>query len=112
MQNQIRVLDQQSNSTPIHLKYIKTETLLKTHPSVSRDLLNDAACSTLFFTGTKEKLELFLKDLEEIDKPQKRIRYDLLIIQQDTSDLKWGFSVDARQVQVGDEHGDRLSGAF
>jgi len=105
IQNQIGNLDQQSNSTPIHLKYIKTETLLKTlPPSVSRDLLVDAGDgSTLFFTGTHEKLQLFLKDLAEIDKPHKRIRYDLLIIQhQDTSDLKWGFSVDARQVQVGD----------
>jgi type II secretory pathway component GspD/PulD (secretin) len=59
--------------------------------------------NAFFFTGTPERLELFLKDLEIIDRPPPRIRYDLFIIQvQESFGLDWSTSYEMRRLQPGD----------
>ena len=90
----------------VRLKYIKSADVLQNvPPSVTKENLVDAGNgSTLFFVGSQDRYGEFLKDLELIDRPRTRIRYDLLIMQyQDSSDLKWGFNVDARSLAPGDQ---------
>lgn len=103
--NFIKIIDTKAQSEPIRLKYIKTEDLFKSlPPSVTKENIIDTGNgNTIFFLGTLEKKEIFFKELEIIDRPRTRVRYDLLIIQfQETSNMKWGFNVNARQLQPGD----------
>ena len=59
--------------------------------------------NTFFFLGSGERKALFLKDLEIIDRPRPRIRYDLFIIQvQDSTSLNWSFQAEARTLRPGD----------
>jgi type II secretory pathway component GspD/PulD (secretin) len=105
LQNYIRTMDTPRHTEPIKLKYIRTEDLFKAlPPSVRREELVDAGNgNAFFFSGTPERLELFLKDLEIIDRPQPRIRYDLFIIQvQETSGLDWNVSAELRELRPGD----------
>jgi type II secretory pathway component GspD/PulD (secretin) len=105
LQNYIRTMDTPRHAEPIKLKYIRTEDLFKAlPPSVRREELVDAGNgNAFFFSGTPERLELFLKDLEIIDRPQPRIRYDLFIIQvQETSGLDWSVSTEVRKLRPGD----------
>jgi hypothetical protein len=105
VQRYIATIDIPRRSEPVKLKYIRTEDLFKAlPPSVRREELIDAGNgSTLFYTGTSERLAVFLEDLKLIDRPQTRIRYDLFIIQyQETSDLTFGTSLEARSLQPGD----------
>jgi len=105
IQKYIKDIDAQVKSNPIQLKYIKTEDFFKAlPPSVKKEDLIDAGNgNTFFFLGTDEKRAQLLQDLDVIDKPYKRIRYDLLIVQsQDTSDLNWGTNMDATRMSPGD----------
>jgi hypothetical protein len=109
----VKSIDVPANSTPIRLKYIKTENFLKAlPPSVSReDLVDTGNGNTFFFVGSNEKKALLQKNLEIIDRPQTRIRYDLFIVQyQETADVKWGFNFDANQMAPGDM--SMVSGGF
>ncbi len=97
----------------VRLKYIKSEELLKNPPpSVTRENLVDAGDgNALFFVGSRERYAEFAKDLETLDRPRARIRYDLLIMQyQDSSDLKWGFAASARRLAPGDQ--TMVTGSF
>lgn len=90
----------------VHIKYIKPEELLQfIPPSIKKENLVDSGNGhTLFFIGTQEQFLEFSKELEIIDRPKKRVRYDLLIMQyQDSSDLKWGFNSNARKLSPGDQ---------
>ncbi|MCL2832218.1 MAG: type II and III secretion system protein [Treponema sp.] len=103
----IHTIDAPGNSESIRLKYIKTEDLFRSlPPSARREELIDAGDSTTFFyTGSGEQKALFLKDLEIIDRPQPRIRYDLFIIQvQDSTNLNWNVQAEARPVRPGDRN--------
>jgi type II secretory pathway component GspD/PulD (secretin) len=69
----------------------------------AEDLVDAGDGNTFFFLGSDERKELFLKDLEIIDRPQPRIRYDLFIIQvQESSSLNWNAQAEARFVRPGD----------
>lgn len=76
-------VDSKKSGYPVQLKYIKTETLLKTlPPSIKSENLVDSGYPNLvFYTGSDENLKLFLHELEAIDKPQPQIKYQLLVIQ-------------------------------
>ena len=51
-------------------------------PSITKDDLVDSGFpNLLFYKGSAEKLDLFLHELDQIDKPQPQIRYQLLVIQ-------------------------------
>lgn len=102
----LRSVDVSAFRGVVRLKYIKCEELLQNlPPSVARENLVDSGNgSSIFFVGSQERYGEFLKDLDILDRPKTRIRYDLLIMQyQDSSDLKWGFNVDARQLAPGDQ---------
>ena len=99
------IVDTPLRSEPIRLKYIKTEDLYRSlPPTVKReDLVEAGDGNTFFFTGSVESRMMFLRDLEIIDRPQPRIRYDLFIIQvQDGINLNWNVQADARLVRPGD----------
>ncbi|MCL2878838.1 MAG: type II and III secretion system protein [Treponema sp.] len=103
----IAVIDIPRSSETIKLKYIKTEDLYRSlPPSVRREDLIDAGDgNTFFFLGSAEQRGVFLKDLEVIDRPQPRIRYDLFIIQvQDSTNLNWNVQAEARGVRPGDRN--------
>lgn len=76
-------VDSKKSGYPVQLKYIKTETLLKTlPPSIkSGNLVDSGYPNLVFYTGSEENLKLFLHELEAIDKPQPQIKYQLLVIQ-------------------------------
>ncbi|GHU10129.1 hypothetical protein FACS1894151_09180 [Spirochaetia bacterium] len=105
LQRYIRSMDEPVHSSPVRLRYIRTEALFRTlPPSVKREELVDAGDGmTVFFLGSDERREKFLEDIAILDRPQPQIRYDLFIIQvQDTSNLDWGMSVSARETGIGD----------
>ncbi len=79
----INLVDRGSEGTPIVLKYIRAEDLLKSlPPSVTKESIAQTTDSSLvFFTGSPEKRNRFLRDLEVIDKPTPQIRYELLVVQ-------------------------------
>jgi hypothetical protein len=101
----INSVDTPKRSTAIKLKYISTEDLFKSlPPSVKREeLMNTGDGKTVFFTGSVERLKVFSDDLAYIDRPQSRIRYDLLILQfENTTSLIYGSSFEARPLEPGD----------
>jgi len=103
----IKTVDQPRRSHPIRLKYIRTDDLYRTlPPSVRREDLIDAGDgNTVFFIGSSDRRSLFLKDLEIIDRPRPRIRYDLFIIQvQDSNNLNWEINAEARTLRLGDRN--------
>ena len=98
-------IDSQFQTEVINLKYIKTSDLFNVlPPTVSKEEVIDTGTgNSVFFTGTPEKRELFLKQLKEIDQPKKIVRYDLLILQYDkSSNLSWGASTSIRPTTIGD----------
>ena len=105
IQGYMRTIDLPRRSDPVRLKYIKTEDLYRSlPPSARRDDLVDAGDgNTFFFIGSAERKALFLQDLEIIDRPRPRIRYDLFIIQmQDSNTLDWSVGAEARMLRPGD----------
>ena len=105
IQGYIKTIDLPRLTQPIRLKFIKTEDMFRSlPPSAKREDLVDAGNgNTFFFTGSPERRTLFLQDLEIIDRPQPRIRYDLFIIQvQDSNTLNWSVEAQARPMRMGD----------
>jgi len=101
----IAAIDLPKRREAIRLKFIRTEDLYKSLPPTAQpeDIVDAGDGNTFFFLGSDERRELFLKDLEIIDRPQPRIRYDLFIIQvQESSSLSWNAQAEARFVRPGD----------
>jgi hypothetical protein len=67
----------------VSLRYIRMEDLLANlPPSVSAEDIYDSGYPNLiFFSGSEEKRELFLRELELIDRPRPQIRYELLVVE-------------------------------
>jgi hypothetical protein len=100
----IKTIDIPRRSEPLRLKFIRTEDLYRSlPPTVRRDELVDAGDgNSFFFLGSAERRVLFLKDLEIIDRPHPRIRYDLFIIQvQDSTNLTWSSSAEMNILKPG-----------
>jgi len=101
----IQSVDIPYRSEAIRLKFIKTEDLYRSLPPTARreDLVDAGDGNTFFFIGSEERRTLFLKDLEIIDRPQPRIRYDLFILQvQDSTNLTWNAQAETRSLRPGD----------
>jgi len=101
----IQTADIPYQSEPIRLRFIRTEDLYRfLPPSVRRENIVDAGDgNTFFFVGSPERREIFLKDLEIIDRPQPRIRYDIFIIQvHDSTNLNWNAQAEMRSLRPGD----------
>jgi type II secretory pathway component GspD/PulD (secretin) len=79
----IEQIDRPGENWPIPLKYLKAEELLKTlPPGVAKEEIADSGFPNLiFYTGPRDKRELFLKDLAIIDRPKPQLRYELLVIE-------------------------------
>lgn len=94
----INEIDVKKSGIPIKLKYIQTETLLKNiPPSIKKESIVDSGFPNLvFYIGSEENKDLFMHELNMIDKPQPQIKYQLMVIQytkgKETS-LKPSFSV-------------------
>lgn len=100
----MQMIDIYGEGLAIPLKYIRAEDLLKNlPPSVSEnDIVKSADPNLIFFKGSKEKLERFLKDLEYIDKPIPQIRYELLIVQyQESKNKEFGITIGNEIMQDG-----------
>ena len=95
----ISILDRKKQDRAVRLKYIKSDELVKSvPPSVSRECITETGEPTLvFFTGSESQFGEFSRSLEEIDRPKKQIKYQLLVIQrQKTEGLNWGADLTAR----------------
>lgn len=92
------LLDKKNQGVPVRLSYIKSEDLLRhLPPSVSKDdILESGDPSLVFFVGSEEKRQAFLREKELIDRPRPQIRYEVLVIQHQKSDgLNWSENVSA-----------------
>ncbi|MDR2029786.1 MAG: type II and III secretion system protein [Treponema sp.] len=83
LEEYIALIDRKDEGYPIGLKYIKTEELLKIlPPSVAKEEIQDSGYpNLLFFSGSREKRDLFMRELALIDRPRPQIRYELLVIE-------------------------------
>lgn len=79
----IETVDIKKTGIPIKLKYIQVDALLKAiPPSIKKEEIVDSGFPNLiFYTGSEENKQLFLHELNLIDKPQPQIKYQLLVIQ-------------------------------
>ncbi len=79
----VRMIDTSSNDVALPLKYIRADELFKTlPPSIGKNNVKKSTDPNLiFFKGSKEKLELFKRDLVYLDKPVPQIKYELLVVQ-------------------------------
>ncbi len=101
----IQTIDIPSLHETVTLKYISADSLLEhLPPSVSKsDIEKTGKNDTVFFSGTPERREQFLKELAVLDQPDPLIRYDLLIIQyQKSDDLNWGITGTMRPLNNSD----------
>ena len=91
----------------IELKYLKPAELLKNiPPSFNKNniYLSDEN-GQIYFTGTEKEFLRICKEIENLDKPVKRIRYDLLILQYDESEQNdWMTSFNADRLHLGDKN--------
>jgi type II secretory pathway component GspD/PulD (secretin) len=88
--------DKPGNGTPLRLRYITSEELLKfLPPSASREEVALSLDPTLiFFTGSEEKRRRFETELALLDQPKPQIRYQILVIQyQKSKNFQWSSSV-------------------
>lgn len=102
----LETIDDSPKSMLIKLKYIRTEDLLKKlPPSANQNNIIDAGDgNSFFYVGSDERRKAFLKDIAYIDRPHAQLRYDLLIVQyQSTDNFKWNFNVAARGLKPGDQ---------
>jgi hypothetical protein len=109
----IAAIDSTSSEEIIRLKYISTQDLLKAIPPALRkeEIADTGTGNSFFYTGPAELRKTLLAELGEIDKPRTRISYDMLIIQfDDSTDLSWGGSAGARQLEAGDRNA--IGGSF
>ena len=99
-----QMIDIYGEGLAVPLKYIRAEDLLKNlPPSISEtDIVKSADPNLIFFKGSREKLERFLKDLEYIDKPIPQIRYELLVVQyQESKNKEFGLTASNEIIQEG-----------
>lgn len=89
----------------VQLKYIRTKEFLENLPPfIEKNQITDTGRGdSFYFSGTQERYENLLERLAEIDKPVSRVRYDLLIMQyQSTDGSSWKPNFKAGRVSLGD----------
>lgn len=100
----IKEIDIKLSTYVVELKYLKPgEFLQQLPPSVGKEKVFAADDnSSVYFKGTEEEFENLCEQLELIDKPPKRISYDLLILQYDeTSQQNFTFNTAADSLTMG-----------
>ena len=89
----------------VTLKYISTKEFMERLPPfiLKEEITDTGTENSFFYTGNSDKYDMLLGQLEEIDRPKKLVRYDLLILQYEkSSSLSWGISSSARPTVMGD----------
>lgn len=88
----------------INLKYLRPDELMDfLPPTIDKNSLYLADNSSqLYFRGTEDSYKNILEQINVIDKPVKRISYDLLILQSDeNSQNSWSSSIGAKSLKMG-----------
>ncbi|MBP5695116.1 MAG: hypothetical protein J6X11_00540 [Treponema sp.] len=91
----------------VELRYIKTSDFLAALPPgiEGSQIVKAKSDNEFFFTGSEEQFKLLKENLALIDTSEKRIRYDLLVMQyQATDDFSFDSSLSARRLSLGDKH--------
>ncbi len=99
----LKMLEKKDIVHPVQLKFIKSETLIKNiPPSIKKENINTTNDESLvFFIGDDKLFEDFKKELALIDKPQKQIKYQLLVIQRQLSDsFNWESTMTGAEVNT------------
>ncbi len=97
--------DRKNPTRLVKLQYIRTEDFVAhLPPFLDKALISDTGLGdSFFFNGSEEAYERLLSELEFIDKPVSRVRYDLLIMQyQSTKGSEWDPCLKAGRVSLGD----------
>ena len=92
----LEALDGAKNVSVITLRYIKTDDLLSHLPPgiSSSQIKSGTQDNVFFFTGNREQLDYLNAQLESLDAPARRLKYDLLVMQyQKTNDMSWDNSL-------------------
>jgi type II secretory pathway component GspD/PulD (secretin) len=100
----ISIIDRKEEGYPVRLRYIKIEELLRTLPPsvLKEDIVDSGYPNLIFFTGSPEKRELFLRELAVIDRPKPQIRYELLVIEyMKNNELRTGRSLNVSKTEDG-----------
>lgn len=98
-------LDGVKDVSVVQLRYIKTGDLLShLPPGLSQSQIKSGTQDNVFFfTGNREQLDYLNSQLEVLDSPARRLKYDLLVMQyQKTNDLSWDNSLSIRRITPGD----------
>lgn len=103
----IKAADLKKSTYLVNLKYIKPSVLMEhLPPSIDKNALfiaDDNEC--IYFTGTEDAYNNLCSQLDLCDRPEKNIRYDLLIIQYDeTKQNLWSSSVKCKKITAGDRN--------
>ncbi len=101
----LEALDGAKNVSVITLRYIKTDDLLSHLPPgiSSSQIKSGTQDNVFFFTGNREQLDYLNAQLESLDAPARRLKYDLLVMQyQKTNDMSWDNSLSIRRITPGD----------
>lgn len=89
----------------VNLKYIKAEEFLSNLPPFieKSSITQTGRGDSFYFTGTKEEFQELMLHMGNIDRPVKRVKYDLLIMQyQSTEGKRWVPLFKAGRVSLGD----------
>lgn len=101
----VAVADSKKFSRLVQLKFIRTEQFLKNLPPfIEKSQITDSGRGdSFYFSGTEENFAELCARLHEIDRPVPRVRYDLLIMQyQSTDGFSWSPNFKAGRVSLGD----------
>jgi len=99
--------DTKQNIKRIELRYIKTADFLAALPPgiEQSQIVKSKSDNEFFFTGSEEQYNQLKENLSLIDVSEKRIRYDLLVMQyQSTDDFSFDASLSSRRLALGDKH--------
>ncbi|MCR5318770.1 MAG: type II and III secretion system protein [Treponema sp.] len=99
--------DTKQNIKRIELRYIKTSDFLAALPPgiEQSQIVKTKSDNEFFFTGSEEQYRQLQENLSLIDVSEKRIRYDLLVMQyQSTDDFSFDSSLSSRRLALGDKH--------
>ena len=107
VRNFISELDSKEKPYFIKLKYLRVDDFLAhLPPFVDKNSISDIGQGdSFFFSGTQASYERLLEELPLIDRPVSRVRYDLLIMQyQTTKGSEWNPRFKVGRVQLGDRN--------
>lgn len=101
----IALADEKNQTRLVKLKYIRTEDFIAhLPPFLDKSAISDTGHGdSFFFSGTEASYERLLKEIDLLDKPVSRVRYDLLIMQyQSTEGSEWSPKFKVGRVSLGD----------